>query len=104
MINREEEFYFDFSQTEELNQETSRINRLQLTLQNRLNLINLYEKSINKNYIPMTIKNIEIDIESEFEIINFIGRNIKHIEKLKNWFNKNGTIWQKDRLSKKIKD
>jgi len=104
MISRDDEFYFDFCPTEKLNQEASRISRLQLTLQNRLNLINLYEKSINKNYIPMTIKNIEIDIESEFEIVNFIDKNIKHIEKLKNWFNKNGTVWQKDRLLKKIKD
>lgn len=86
--------YFDYD----------RINRLQSTLINRLNLINSYEKSINKNYIPMTIKNIGINIDNEYDIINFMEQNNKHIEKLKNWFNKNGSSYQKCRLLKKLKN
>ena len=86
----------------------SKIDRLQSTLKGRLNLLNMVKKLIEKNYVPLTLENIKIDIESESDIINFIIKNNDYMDSfligcMEEWFLKNGTKWQKNRISKYFK-
>jgi len=81
----------------------SEIKRLQRTLQARLNLLNMFKPLTNKTHMPLTMRNIDINIESVQEIVNFLIKNSKHIESyyrshVDDWFMENGTKWQKDRV------
>jgi hypothetical protein len=82
--------------------DADRINRLKSTLKGRLNLLNIFEPLADKNYKPLTLENIDIDITSEYQITNFMLKNNDRIEYLElylsDFFNKNGSRWQKSRL------
>lgn len=80
MTTKKDEFYFNACPMEALNQEADRISRLKSTLQGRLNLINLFKSSIDKNYVKLTLQNIGVNTESEFEMTNFMIKNNKDIE------------------------
>ena len=81
----------------------SEIKNLQSTLQARLNLLNLFKPLTNKTHTKLTLRNIDINVESAQEIINFLIKNSKYIESnyrshCDDWFIENGTKWQKDRV------
>ncbi len=81
----------------------SRIKRLQSTLIGRLSLINYFKKIIDKNYIPTSLKNIDVDINSEKDIVKFMLKSTNYIEselnvQVDNLVINNGSEWQKSRL------
>jgi len=82
-----------------------RMVRLLSTLKGRLNILNIFEPLVNNKYKPITTENIKIDIKSEYEIVNFLLKNNDRIdylyEHITDLFTKNGTSWQKSRLTKK---
>lgn len=81
----------------------SRIIRLQSTLFARIKLVNMFKRLIDKNYIPITLKNININIDNEDDIERFMIRNTNWVEsvldnQVKNWVINNGSDFQKSRV------
>ena len=86
----------------------SKIIRLQSTLFSRIKLINVFKKLIDKNYIPLTLKNINVNIENKDEIERFMIKSTNWIEsslvnQFKNWAINNGSDFQKSRVSEYFK-
>ncbi len=81
----------------------TRLSRLQSTLFGNLKLVNMFKRLIDKNYIPLTLKNIDVNIDSESEIENFLLKSSLWVEhklskEIENWVIDNGSEWQKSRL------
>jgi len=99
VVNEKNHFF-----TDELPGE--RMKRLQSTLKGRLNILNIFEPLVNNKYKRLTMRNIEINIKDEYEIVNFLLNNNNRIdylyEAVANLFSKEGIQWQKNRLAKKI--
>jgi len=81
----------------------SKIIRLQSTLFARIKLVNMFKRLIDKNYIPLTLKNININIEDDKDIERFMIRNTNWVEsvldnQVKNWVINNGSDFQKSRV------
>jgi len=86
----------------------SKIIRLQSTLFARIKLVNVFKKLIDKNYIPLTLKNINVNIENKDEIERFMIKSTNWIEsslttQVKNWVINNGSDFQKSRVSEYFK-
>lgn len=86
----------------------SKIIRLQSTLFARIKLVNVFKKLIDKNYIPLTLKNINVNIENKDEIERFMIKSTNWIEsslvnQFKNWSINNGSDFQKSRVSEYFK-
>lgn len=86
----------------------SKIIRLQSTLLGHIKLINVFKKLIDKNYIPLTLKNINVNIENKDEIERFMIKSTNWIEsslttQVKNWVINNGSDFQKSRVSEYFK-
>jgi hypothetical protein len=81
----------------------SKIIRLQSTLFARIKLVNMFKRLIDKNYIPLTLKNININIEDDRDIERFMIRNTNWVEsvldnQVKDWVINNGSDFQKNRI------
>lgn len=78
------------------------MSRLQKTLENRLKMYNMFKSLLNRHHIPLTVKNLNIDINDKNQITNFMEKNTIEIgllsEFVKDYFHKYGTEWQKNRL------
>lgn len=105
MINQKQVFYDDITEPcrEYDSRFDTRISRLQSTLFGRLNLVNILKRIIDINHIPLTLKNIDVDIEKEQEIESFLLKSNNWIEsklskEFEQWIEKNGTDWQKSRV------
>lgn len=91
-ITREYDYSFD-----------TKIKRLQSTLFGRLTLVNVFKKLTDKNYIPLTLKNISVNIESQDEIERFLLKSTDWIEsrlvhQVRDWMINNGSDFQKNRV------
>lgn len=81
----------------------SKIIRLQSTLFARIKLVNMFKRLVDKNYIPLTLKNININIEDDRDIERFMIRNTNWVEsvldnQVKDWVINNGSDFQKNRI------
>ena len=86
----------------------TKLSRIQSTLFGRLKLVNSFKILTDKNHVPLTLKNIDVNIESEREIEKFLLKSTDWIERklviqVKDWIINNGSSWQKDRVSKYFK-
>lgn len=105
MINQKQVFYDDIIEPcrEYDSSFDTRISRLQSTLFGRLKLVNVLKSVFDINHIPLTLKNIDVDIEKEQEIESFLLKSNVFIEnklskEFEQWIEKNGTEWQKNRV------
>lgn len=85
-----------------------KIDRLKSTLSGRLKLLNMFKQLVDKNYSPVTMENIKIDIESEHEVTDFIIRNNEHIDSclikcVEDWFSRNSPEWKRRRIQQYFK-
>ena len=87
MANFEEDFQV------QLNKE-----KLIKALQDRINIVNLFEGYLNQYYKRLTIKNLDISLENN-EIIKWLKDNNQRIDEMFQHFKKYGSTWQKCRCA-----
>ena len=71
-------------------------------LQDRLNLVNVFEGYLRQYHKPLTIESLGIRLESK-EIIKWLKNNNKRIYEMFQYFKKNGSEWQKCRCQVQFK-
>jgi len=65
-------------------------------VQHRLNLINLFESYLKKEFVPLTILDLEIEHE-QYPIEYWLYKNGQRIDEMRAYFEHRGTPWQRNR-------
>lgn len=72
------------------------------TLQHRLNLLNLFESYLKKEFVPLTMLDLEIEHE-QYSIEYWLYKNGQRIDEMRAYFEHRGTPWQRNRCTEDLR-
>lgn len=72
------------------------------TVQYRINLLNMFETFLNKEFDPITLGELNINIDNQNSVECWLYKTSERIEKMREYFENKGTAWQKNRCAEEF--